>query len=352
MLDLMITGQYFCPHCRSQRQSSQPAGSKDPSVARKTKDRPTSSNTPASRKKANGSRATPGVYADDDDNFDDIRPRIKIKQRKDRMRDESDEPASSPAPPVRKIRLRVTSAQQDVEVEEEEEEKVPYGGVIEGADADTSKTKLSDADKAAFEKARKAAEDKMGGSVSAAPSWQPPAASPAPSSHAPESPLPAKAGGSHGQAHRPSLRDRVLQQSFTGLPDAGPSTPNRSQVIHAASSSAQSGLQKIKTIRFGTFDIDTWYSAPYPEEYQNVPDGRLWLCEFCLKYMKSGFVAGRHRASLRSSLFPSFPDTDQMKCKTRHPPGDEIYRDGTISVFEVDGRKNKVSSPLRWADSL
>lgn len=31
-----------------------------------------------------------------------------------------------------------------------------------------------------------------------------------------------------------------------------------------------------------------------------------------------------------------------MKCKARHPPGDEIYRDGNISVFEVDGRKNKV----------
>jgi hypothetical protein len=31
-----------------------------------------------------------------------------------------------------------------------------------------------------------------------------------------------------------------------------------------------------------------------------------------------------------------------MKCKARHPPGDEIYRDGSISVFEVDGRKNKV----------
>lgn len=31
-----------------------------------------------------------------------------------------------------------------------------------------------------------------------------------------------------------------------------------------------------------------------------------------------------------------------MKCKARHPPGDEIYRDGAISVFEVDGRKNKV----------
>lgn len=27
----------------------------------------------------------------------------------------------------------------------------------------------------------------------------------------------------------------------------------------------------------------------------------------------------------------------------KHPPGDEVYRKGAISVFEVDGKKNKVS---------
>lgn len=31
-----------------------------------------------------------------------------------------------------------------------------------------------------------------------------------------------------------------------------------------------------------------------------------------------------------------------MKCAMRHPPGDEIYREGNISIFEVDGRKNKI----------
>jgi len=35
-------------------------------------------------------------------------------------------------------------------------------------------------------------------------------------------------------------------------------------------------------------------------------------------------------------------DPVQLKCKARHPPGDEIYRDGIISIFEVDGRRNKV----------
>jgi len=32
----------------------------------------------------------------------------------------------------------------------------------------------------------------------------------------------------------------------------------------------------------------------------------------------------------------------QLKCDLRHPPGNEIYRNGTLSVFEVDGKKNKV----------
>ncbi|GJJ73098.1 histone acetyltransferase SAS3 [Entomortierella parvispora] len=80
----------------------------------------------------------------------------------------------------------------------------------------------------------------------------------------------------------------------------------------------------IKMIQFGDWEIDTWYVAPYPEEYSQHPI--LYICEFCLKYMKSSFMAGRHR----------------LKCAMRHPPGDEIYREGNISIFEVDGRKNKI----------
>jgi hypothetical protein len=32
----------------------------------------------------------------------------------------------------------------------------------------------------------------------------------------------------------------------------------------------------------------------------------------------------------------------QRKCPLRHPPGDEIYRDGNLSLFEVDGKENKI----------
>lgn len=108
------------------------------------------------------------------------------------------------------------------------------------------------------------------------------------------------------------------------LASPGPSTPGPPTA---------SGL-RVRTIRFGQYDIDTWYDAPFPEEYAIVPEGRMYMCEFCLKYMKSSFMATRH----------------QTKCQARHPPGDEIYRDDLISVFEVDGRKNKVRIIRNWSN--
>jgi len=32
----------------------------------------------------------------------------------------------------------------------------------------------------------------------------------------------------------------------------------------------------------------------------------------------------------------------KMKCDLRHPPGNEIYRQAELSMFEVDGKKNKI----------
>ncbi|XP_037611869.1 histone acetyltransferase KAT7 isoform X1 [Sebastes umbrosus] len=84
------------------------------------------------------------------------------------------------------------------------------------------------------------------------------------------------------------------------------------------------GSNMIKTILFGRYELDTWYHSPYPEEYARL--GRLYVCEFCLKYMKSQTILRRHMA----------------KCVWKHPPGDEVYRKGGISVFEVDGKKNKI----------
>ena len=77
-------------------------------------------------------------------------------------------------------------------------------------------------------------------------------------------------------------------------------------------------------IQFGRHEISTWYSSPYPQEYARLP--KLYLCEFCLKYMKSRPILKRH----------------VNKCNWRHPPGTEIYRKDDLAVYEVDGNVNKI----------
>ncbi|XP_065495090.1 histone acetyltransferase KAT6B isoform X3 [Caloenas nicobarica] len=77
-------------------------------------------------------------------------------------------------------------------------------------------------------------------------------------------------------------------------------------------------------IEFGKYEIQTWYSSPYPQEYARLP--KLYLCEFCLKYMKSKNILLRHA----------------KKCGWFHPPANEIYRRNDLSVFEVDGNVSKI----------
>ncbi|UCS18903.1 uncharacterized protein HLK63_A04059 [Nakaseomyces glabratus] len=71
-------------------------------------------------------------------------------------------------------------------------------------------------------------------------------------------------------------------------------------------------------------EVKTWYTAPYPEEFNK--NKILYVCEYCLKYMNSRFVYYRHT----------------LKCKDHRPPGNEIYRDENVSVWEIDGRENVV----------
>ncbi|XP_039336824.1 histone acetyltransferase KAT6B isoform X3 [Mauremys reevesii] len=77
-------------------------------------------------------------------------------------------------------------------------------------------------------------------------------------------------------------------------------------------------------IEFGKYEIQTWYSSPYPQEYARL--SKLYLCEFCLKYMKSKNILLRH----------------SKKCGWFHPPANEIYRRNELSVFEVDGNVSKI----------
>ncbi|KAI7900889.1 acyl-CoA N-acyltransferase [Cokeromyces recurvatus] len=83
-------------------------------------------------------------------------------------------------------------------------------------------------------------------------------------------------------------------------------------------------VNHIKHVQIGPYVIDNWYLAPYPEEYSSLE--KIYVCEFCLKYMKSEYTTKRH----------------QMKCTTKYPPGNEIYRDNQLSIFEIDGRKSRL----------
>ena len=43
-------------------------------------------------------------------------------------------------------------------------------------------------------------------------------------------------------------------------------------------------VKYIDKIQIGKYEIDAWYFSPFPEEYGKQP--KLWICEYCLKYMR------------------------------------------------------------------
>ncbi|XP_008283324.1 histone acetyltransferase KAT5 isoform X1 [Stegastes partitus] len=111
------------------------------------------------------------------------------------------------------------------------------------------------------------------------------------------------------------------QDSSDGIPTAPRMTG--SLVSDRSHDDIVTRMKNIECIELGRHRLKPWYFSPYPQELTALPI--LYLCEFCLKYLKSLKCLQRHLT----------------KCNLRHPPGNEIYRKGTISFFEIDGRKNK-----------
>ncbi|XP_059098789.1 histone acetyltransferase KAT8-like [Tigriopus californicus] len=83
-------------------------------------------------------------------------------------------------------------------------------------------------------------------------------------------------------------------------------------------------VKYIDRIQIGKYEIDTWYFSPYPEEYGKQP--KLYICQYCLKYMRLEKTYKYHIS----------------QCTAHQPPGKEIYRKGTLSIYEVDGRDFKL----------
>ena len=83
-------------------------------------------------------------------------------------------------------------------------------------------------------------------------------------------------------------------------------------------------VKNIEAICIGKYEVDAWYYSPYPEEY--CGGDMLYICEYCLKYAKTKEVLTKHAAS----------------CKCMTPPGKEIYREDSLSMWEVDGSEHKI----------
>ena len=80
-----------------------------------------------------------------------------------------------------------------------------------------------------------------------------------------------------------STAEISMENSVKNEKDHG--VPTQIAVPHLSSTSPGSSARSPLAIQFGKHEINTWYSSPYPQEYARLP--KLYLCEFCLKYMKS-----------------------------------------------------------------
>lgn len=202
----------------------------------------------------------------------------------------------------------------------------PYGGLLSAQEADGTGRRPDRADRERFREAKRAFElqERMraaaidaaakGGAAAAAGAGAGAGRSPAPGNAAV---LPAPGPGTPSAgAHelRPArtatpsgagTATPFLAESLSSLPRASTSASLPSASLTAAAGAGASltlppatagglPIRPITHLRIGEFELKTWYQAPFPDEYTRVADGRLWVCEWCLKYMKSGFESERH----------------------------------------------------------
>lgn len=104
------------------------------------------------------------------------------------------------------------------------------------------------------------------------------------------------------------------KQEIEKLRTSGSMTQSHSEI---------SRVKNLDKLQIGKHQVEAWYFSPYPIEYAHLPV--LYICEFCLLYYPSFTQLKRHRT----------------KCTLQHPPGNEIYRSGNVSFFEIDGRRQR-----------
>ena len=89
-------------------------------------------------------------------------------------------------------------------------------------------------------------------------------------------------------------------------------------------------VKNVHSIELGRHEMDTWYYSPYPDDFGKC--SKLYLCQYCFKYMRKAKTCVRHKA----------------ECEMKHPPGKRVYRhpqgegEPLLSFWEIDGAHFKM----------
>ena len=104
-------------------------------------------------------------------------------------------------------------------------------------------------------------------------------------------------------------------------------------------------VKNVERIELGRFEMETWYFSPLPPEYKDckVGGGAAQAPVLPPPHGLTSRVHALQKLYFVEGDLAFFKDRDQMlqhlrKCKLQHPPGDEIYRKGNLSMFEIDGK--------------
>lgn len=133
----------------------------------------------------------------------------------------------------------------------------------------------------------------------------------------------------------PTKDDRQLFKSLLLKSEGSKFINSNITMTFAQNSKELSTLKKpykssnVKYISINNHEIKTLYPSPYPEHINR--ESIIYICELCLHYTSSRLKHYRHKLKCN-------------QCQLQRPPGNEIYRDGKLSIFEVDGREYKTYS--------
>jgi histone acetyltransferase MYST1 len=89
-------------------------------------------------------------------------------------------------------------------------------------------------------------------------------------------------------------------------------------------------VKNVATLELGEYQMNTWYFSPLPKEL--LPGGMidvLYVDEFSLNFFTRKIELQRYQER-------------ELPRGRRHPPGNEIYRCGNLSMFEVDGYEQRI----------